>query len=301
MVARIAWTTLIAVLASTGIARADSFNYTHLQPRETAKVLAPGEWQVGVFNPLRLGLDWLEVEVHPLLLLAAPQVDVKIPLTASLPDAWQWTAQVGLGVPTMAWRLAKPFGLAGDLVPSCKVAEHDAASAASCQRPGWLIVPKVGVWASREFGHSAASDGYSALTLHAEIASGFAFSGQAAPPLDAWAPVDVQLAPYVGRTRAQLRVAYDQLLMPWLRLRGELGGYWISRPVGDAALSTLTASVYVGLDVRITAHARLTLGAMAYDIDRHQQKTEKTADGFDTYTYVRSREVWPTLDFIWSY
>ena len=126
-----------------------------LTPRETARILAPDQWQIGVFNPLRLGLSWVEVEIHPLVFLAAPHVDVKVPLTASHPDHWQWTAQLGVGVPTLGWRLAKPMGLAGDLVPSCKVAEHDPSAAANCQRPGWLVVPKFGVWASREYGHVA--------------------------------------------------------------------------------------------------------------------------------------------------
>ncbi len=272
-----------------------------LAPRETARILAPGQWQIGLFNPLRYGLQWVEIELHPLVFLAAPHVDVKVPLSSTHPDQWQWTAHLGVGVPTLGWRLPKPLGLAGDLVPSCKVAEVDPKAAGWCKRPGWLVVPKLGVWATREYSHDAGGDGYSTMTLRAEIASGFAVSGAEAAPLDAWGPVDVQLAPQVGRTRAQLRAAVDHRVLDGLRLRAELGGYWVSRPAGDEAVSPWTMSVYAGLDLRATAHTRLTLGAMVYDLDRRQQVLEKTAEGFDKYTYVRSHEVWPTVDFIWTY
>ncbi|MBM4343623.1 MAG: hypothetical protein FJ100_09630 [Deltaproteobacteria bacterium] len=272
-----------------------------LAPRETARILAPGQWQVGLFNPLRYGLQWVEIELHPIVFLAAPHIDVKVPLSSAHPDQWQWTAHLGLGVPTLGWRLPKPMGLAGDLVPSCKVAEADPKAAGWCQRPGWLVVPKFGVWATREYGHDAAGGGYSALSLRAEIASGFAVSGDEAAPLDAWGPVDVQLAPQVGRTRAQVRAAVDHRLLDGLRARAEIGGYWVSRPAGDDAVSPWTLSVYAGLDVRATAHTRVTLGAMVYDLDRRQQLLKKTADGFDSYSYVRSHELWPTVDVLWTY
>lgn len=287
---------LAAVTLSTAPAAAES-----LMPRETARILAPGQWQMGLFNPLRYGLNWVEIELHPVVFLAAPHVDVKVPLTSTHPDHWQWTAHLGLGVPTLGWRLAKPMGLAGDLVPSCKVAEADPKAAGWCKRPGWLLVPKLGVWATREYGHDIRGDGFSTLTLRAEIASGLAVSGQEAAPLDAWGPVDVQLAPQIGRTRAQLRAGVDHRVLDGLRLRGELGGYWVSRPAGDDAVSPWTVSVYLGLDARLTAHTRVTLGAMVYDLDRRQQVIEKTADGFDKYSYVRSHEVWPTVDLIWTY
>lgn len=264
-------------------------------------MLAPGEWQVGVFNPLRIGFDWVDIEVHPLVFLTAPHVDVKVPLTGAHPNRWQFTGQLGVSVPTLAWRLAKPFGFSGDLVPSCKVAEHDPSLSGWCQRPGWIVAPKFGLWATREFGVQGDNDGYSALTVRGEIATGIAVSGQAAAPLDAWGPVDVQFAPAVGRTRAQVRVAYDHLAASWLRLRGEIGGYWVSRIEGMDDLSPLTASVYAGFDLRTSAHTRMTAGAMYWNVDRHQRKVTTGADGYAQVAYVRSHEVWPTVDFIWSY
>ncbi len=280
-------------------AQAESYTYAALQPRETAQALAPGAWQVGVFNPLRVGLRWFELEIHPLAALVAPHADIKVPIAGDGPEAWQWTAVLGLAVPTPATRMAKPFGFSGDLVPSCKVTAFDPAMAKWCQRPGWMAVPKLGLIGSRQFGHDG-KDGFSALTLRAEVAKGIAFSGQAARPLDAWAPVDLQFAPYVGATRGQLRVSYDQLVTTWLRVRGELGGYYTSR-ADDDPLSIWTGSAYLGVDVATGAHTRLTLGAMVYNLDRHQRKVTTDAEGFAQVDYVRSHEVWPTVDFIWSY
>jgi len=289
---RMAAVAAAALVVGAAPAKADPFD-----PRETARALAPGAWQVGVFNPLRVGLRWVELELHPLLWLVAPHADVKVPIAGGGPDRWEWSARLGLGVPSAAWRLAKPFGLAGDLVPSCKVAAHEPARGADCHRPGWLAVPKIGLLATRSIGPAG---GESAITLSAEIAAGLPLVGEAARPLDAWAPIDVALAPSLGRTRAQLRAAVDLLATPWLRLRGELTGIHVSRPADDP-LSTLTASAYAGLDLRTSAHTRVTAGAMYWNTDRRQREVTKGADGFAFVRYVRSHEVWPTVDFLWSY
>lgn len=290
---------IIAGLLPSVAAHAEAYTFSALQPRETAQAMAPGQWQVGIFNPLRVGLTYFELELHPLAALAAPHMDIKVPIAGGTPDKWQWTAQFGLAVPTPATRMAKPFGFSGDLVPSCKVAIHDPTQDKWCQRPGWMAVPKLGMWGSKLIGHDG-KDGFSALTLRAEVAMGLPLTGERAQPLDAWAPVDVQFAPYLGATRAQLRIGYDQLVTNGLRLRGEIGGYYTSRPADDP-LSVWTASAYLGVDVATGAHTRLTLGAMYYNADRHQRSVTTDAEGFAVVQYVRSHEVWPTVDLIWSY
>jgi hypothetical protein len=271
-----------------------------LAPRETADVLPRGQWQVGLFNPLRIGMAHGELVVHPLVALAAPHAEWRVAVRPHrAPGDLRLTAVAGLAVPTPAWRMAKPFGLSGDLVPSCKVATHDPALVDHCQRPGWLVVPKLGLQLSQGYG---ARDGAErgVWTLSAEISKGIAVVGDAARPLDAWAPVAVQFAPHIGLWRAQGRLAWDHALVDALRLRAELAVHWIGRPADDS-LSPWYVSGYAGLDFRLSSHLRGTLGAIWWNADKHQRTVTTGADGFAEVRYVRSNEVWPTVDVVWSY
>lgn len=287
-----------ALLASLGLAPTAEAAEP-IPARETADVLDPGRFQVGVFNPLRLGLPHVEIEVHPIAMLVAPHVDARFWLRRPrAPGDVRLSGLVGLAVPTPAWRLAKPFGLAGDLVPSCKVAAVNPALEGECDRPGWLVVPKVGAALSKGlFVRDGAERGV--LTGRLEVAKGIAVAGDEARPLDAWAPVTVQFAPFLGQWRARLRWAYDHAVLDGLRLRAEVGAHWVGRPADDP-LSRLFVSGYAGLDLRTTETTRLTAGAMWWNADKHERVVTTGPDGFAEVAYVRSNEFWPTLDFVWT-
>lgn len=285
----------LVVLATSATAFAEP-----ILPRETADVLPAGRVAFGLFNPLRVGLPHVELELHPLLALVAPHVDARFWLAKALrPGALRVSGVVGVAVPTGAFRLGKPFGIAGDLVPSCLVAKHDASQSGWCERPGWMVVPKLGLAVSKGvFVRDNAERGV--FTLRGGFAKGFAASGKEVRPLDAWAPITVQLAPFLGKWRAELRAAYDHAVLDGLRLRGELGVTWLGRPEDDP-LSPLFLNAYLGVDVQTSEHTRVTLGAMVWNADKHRRVVETGPDGFATASYPRSFEVWPTVDLLWRY
>ena len=293
---------IVALVAGASIAPREAFaeGTDVLPPRETADVLASGQWETGVFNPLRLGFESIELELHPLVFLVAPHLDVRVPvLRAEEPGALRVAAVGGLAVPTGGFRNAMPFGVAGDLVPACKVAAADPARASSCDAPPWVVVPKLGASASIGL---LVDEGVErgVLTARAEVAKGLPWSGEAARPLDAWAPVAVKLAPALGQVRAEARVAYDHAVLDGLRLRAELGAYFTSRPADDP-LSPWYSSAYLGVDVRTTKHTRVTVGGIWWTADKHERVVEAGDDGYAVVSYVRSHELWPTLDFLWRY
>lgn len=269
--------------------------------RETADVGPVWTGSVGVFNPLRLAVaDGVELEVHPLIFLTAPHVDVRVAHQPGAAGDIRVTGEYGLSLPTGALRLAKPLGLSGDLVPSCKVAAKDPALAGECQKAPWTLVGHAGVVVSGDVGLSAEATPAATWTLRADVAKGLVFSGGEVRPLDAWAPVDVSLAPSLGYTRAQVRGQWDQRVLAWLRVRTEVG-LWLTTQAADADRSPLAVSAYLGTDLRTSIHTRLTLGAVYWNSDRHQVVVHKGADGFAEVVRVRSHEVWPTVDFLWSF
>jgi hypothetical protein len=290
----VVWALLAATL-TPGLAGADP-----LLPRETADVRGADSGSVGLFNPLRLGFSHAEIELHPVAALVAPHADLRMPLLrAQQPGDWRTTAILGLALPSPAWRMEKPFGFAGDLVPSCKVADIDPKLASWCDRPGWMLSPKFGVQVSKGLAMNGAVE-RGVLTLAGEVATGWLLSGKAARPLDAWAPAAVQFAPYIGRFRAQARAAYDHAVTDWLRLRAEVAGYYVERPADDP-LSPWYASVHVGADVQTSEHTRIALGAIYWNYDKHQRTVAVGADGYATATYGRSHEVWPAVDLVWQW
>lgn len=271
-----------------------------LPARETADVLSDGQYALGVFNPLRIGTGAGELEFHPLVALVAPHLTLRSTVrSAEKPGDWRWTLVTGLSLPTGAWRLPKPLGLAGDLVPSCKVEGDDPARGGSCDQPGWLLAGKLGVVASKGVVDAAGQE-RGVLTLRMEVAGAWTIFGKEARPLHAWAPVEVQLAPEIGQSRSQVRVAYDHAVADGLRLRAELGGYLLSRPIDDLT-SPWLASAYLGADLRTSQRTRLTLGAIYWNSDRHQREVTKGSDGYAQVEAVRTHEVWPTVDFLWQW
>jgi hypothetical protein len=280
-----------------------SFLLTHvahavpMTPRETADVAAKGSWSVGLFNPLRWApIDGLEVETHPLVWLGAPHVTARWRHFDSGAGGWRLTGEYGFGVTTGAWTAAKPLGLSGDLVPSCKVAAAEPERANWCVRPERVWVPSLGLALSKGWLDGGQERGV--LTVRADVSKGLGVDR--AQPLDAWAPVNQQLAPWVGGARARLRVGYDHALLDALRLRAEVGLYGLHQPDGRD-LSPWSTSVYLGADLRTTEHTRLTAGAVWWNADSHAVEVVKGPDGYARTERARTNEVWPTVDFIWRY
>lgn len=271
-----------------------------LPARETADVLPQGDYAVGVFNPLRVGTWAGELELHPLLMVVAPHVLLRTPIrVAEKPGDWRWTLESGVSMPSGAWRLPKPFGLAGDLVPSCQVTDDDPSRGDSCERPGWLVVGKLGIVLSKGF-LDAAGQERGTLTLRAQTAGAWQVLGEAARPMHTWAPVETQFSPEIGQSRSQVRVAYDHAVADGLRLRSEIAGYLVGRPLDDDT-SPVIASAYFGIDLRTSRRTRLTAGAIYWNSDLHQRVVTKGSDGFATVEAVRTHEVWPTVDFLWQW
>jgi hypothetical protein len=251
-----------------------------------------------VLNPLRLGLGPIELELHPLVALVAPHVDVRFPLLrAPSAGALRATGLVGLALPTGGFRLAKPLGVRGDLVPSCKVTQAEPERGDSCDEPPWVVVGKLGAMASIGLDVRDGQE-WGVLTAKVEVAKGLNVSGDDVLPLDAWAPVNVKLAPALGQFRAELSLAYDQAVLDDLRLRLELAGYYVDR---DDTLSPWSTSLHVSADLRTSRHTRVTLGLIWWTADTHERVIDIDAEGFAHAHYIRSNEFWPTLDFLWRY
>lgn len=269
-----------------------------LSPRETADVGAKGSYSLGLFNPLRWALwDGVEVEAHPLVFISAPHVTARVRHLDA--NGWRIAGEYGFGLPVFAWTRARPLGVSGDLVPSCKVADDDAKASRWCDRPGWILVPSLGVAISKGFQDAAGAE-RGIATLRFDVSKGFTVAGHAGAPLAAWAPVDVQLAPWIGQGRGRLRLGYDHAVVDGLRLRGEAGLHYTTQ-ADDDDRSPWTASLYAGVDVRTSTHTRLTLGAMYWNSDMHGITIMRDSEGYATVQRVRNHEVWPTFDVIWTY
>jgi len=139
----------------------------------------------------------------------------------------------------------------------------------------------------------------SVITVHLNVAKGFAVSGKAAPPLGAWAPADVQLAPWLGQMRSRLKVGYDRAVAANVRVRAELGTYHTTQGDDDDR-SPWTGSLYAGLDYRIGKASRITAGVIYWNSDMRGVEVTAGPDGYAQVDRVRHHEVWPTIDFIWS-
>ncbi|MFM2153663.1 MAG: hypothetical protein RL199_2098 [Pseudomonadota bacterium] len=260
-----------------------------LEPRDTADLHRPGTWSVGVFNPLVYGLEeGVEIETHPLLLVGSPNVVVRVRHGDA--GAWRLTGEYGLSLPSPAFKLASPLGLSGDLFPSCKVTADDASLSKWCEKPGWVLVPRAGLLASRGVEKTV-------TTLKADVAAGLPLEGVHGHPLDAWAPVDLLFAPALNGWRAHVGGRVNHALSRRYSVDGELNAFVVG-PSGDR--NPFTLSAHAGLDVAVGEASRFTLGVMYFNSDQREVRLRRDADGFSTVRHVRSNEFWPTIDFIWS-
>ncbi len=258
-----------------------------LSARDTATLLPKGGWSVGLFNPLRLGIhERVELQFHPLVAFASPNLLVRV---AHLRGEFRLTGEYGLSLPTPAMRWSPPFGLGGYFFPSCKVAEDDASKDAFCQAPGWYLVPRAGL--------AVSTGDASQTTFRFDVAAGVRLTGNAGRPLDAQAPVSMLFAPVTNGLRLHASLRHDRPLLHWLRISAEASAYFVA-PENDT--HPLTFSAHLGADAAVGAHGRFTLGVIYWNSDQHAVRNERGSDGFILTERVRSHEVYPTIDFIWS-
>lgn len=284
---------ILCVLAAT-TASADP-----LRARDTAEVRSKGSWSMGIFNALIYApRDGFEIDVNPLIFLVAPNVIARVAHVAGGPGAWRVAGEYGLSVPSGGFHLTKPFGLQGDLVPSCKVSADNPSLIGWCQAPGWAIVPRAGLVLSKGNGDDSKPD-RSIFTAKADIAVGIVLAGERGTPLDAIPAIDLWTAPVYNKYRARIGVAYDLLLTDWLRTRIEANLYRVG-DAPDVPRSPYTFSAHLGLDLAVGSASRFTLGAMYWNSDQHAIELGKNAAGKADYVPVRSNDFFPTIDFIWS-
>ncbi len=264
-----------------------------LPARLSADLPAAGTWNVGVFSPLRWVVrDGLELETHPLITLVAPHLTARVRHVRS--DAVRITGEYGLGLPTTAFALSPP-GVAGYLGPSCKVrdAEPDRAPA-SCERPGAVLTLSAGVLAS--IGSEAVTTGKLDATY------GVALGDTRGRPADTWPILDNQLAPIFRAWRAHAMVRHDRPLHERVRVSGELHVWQVGRVDTDSDDRSLTTfGAHVGLDIGLGAHSRATIGALYTNADTRATEVVDDDDGFSKRVFVRSHDVWPTLDVLWTF
>lgn len=264
-----------------------------LPARLSADLPATSTWNVGVFSPLRWVVrDGLELETHPLITLVAPHLTARVRHVRS--DALRVTGEYGIGLPTTAFALAPP-GVAGYLGPSCKVfdAEPDRAPG-SCERPGAVLTLSAGVLAS--IGEQAVTTG------KLDVTYGVLLGDSRGRPTDTWPILDNQLAPIFRAWRAHVMVRHDRPLHERVRLSGELHVWQVGRVDNDSDDRSLTTfGAHVGLDVGLGAHSRATLGALYTNADSRATEVVDDKDGFSKRVFVRSHDVWPTLDVMWTF
>ncbi|MCK6571419.1 hypothetical protein L6V77_10015 [Myxococcota bacterium] len=263
-----------------------------LSPRETAAVLPPGATEVAVFGPLRRGLSpRVEVSTHPLVAaFLAPNIAARVAVLHPPDHDVSLSLEPTLSVPTMALTSPPPLGAEGYLTPTCAVdAAEPARAPDDCQRSGEVLAAGLGLTATLE--------AWAAWTARIDYTHGVLLTGERAAPLDAWAPVDLLLAPVYSTYRAHVGLRGDRAVTDWLRVALE-AHLW---RVGEGPIpgrDPHTFGAHLGTDWATSARTRLTAGVFYWNSDQRRTRLVKDSEGFSRYERVRSHDVLPTLDFI---
>jgi len=107
--------TATAVLVLLLLAPTPAFAASAVLQPDTARTLPAGQWELGVFAPLRWGVtDRITLSTHPLLDTVAPQLDATIGWAD--PGGFELASAHGLLYPTPAMRLLSRQGTGG-IVP----------------------------------------------------------------------------------------------------------------------------------------------------------------------------------------
>lgn len=281
------WLGVFGGLAAPRAARADE----PLPARDTARIRALGDASVGIFNPLRFALGDFELETHPLAFLVVPNVTLAH-------EPWRgelepFAVSLELGA-TLPWGLGRglPFGLAGFFGPSCLVGAQEPERGDTCEAPGLFLVPRAGVALSHGREH--------VFTARMDVALGLRLSGERPAPPDSWPYLELLLAPIFGTSRVHAGLRYDRSVFEGLRVAGELSLYHVGRGP-EPHRNPWVVRAWIGGDVRLTERLRLTAGIAYYDADQRRVILEQDAEGFSRFVAVRSHDLVPTFDLLWTF
>lgn len=255
--------TAVAALLAASPARAQG----PLLARDTADVGAPAQYQVGVFNPLKVGLvDGLELQTQPLLFFVSPNAVFRV--RHGEIAGFRFVGEYGIYCPTPAMML-----LQGWLFPTWSQGGG---------KVGWWLVPSAGLAVSRGNRLSRV------LTFNLDVAAGIPLTRHDLTPLSGVAPLEDLFAPVTSGFRTRFNVTYDAALLPWLRARAYLG-----LSVHGANPSPVGFNGGAGFDVAVGKQSRFTLGFLWWNADTG-------AIDETTHERYRNNDFFPTLDFIWA-
>lgn len=266
--------------------------------RDTADVGNKGSYSVGVFNPLKLAFtDRLELQAHPILFFVAPHIDarfavLKDPVGAGeLPHGHRITAEAGVLFPTLAMRLTRGF-----LFPSWATSTNDI---------GFMLIPRVALLYSKDFFDA------DAFTVRLEGQFRIPIGPNSATPLNSFlAPLDLLFAAPLTGFLGRGMLAYDHAFGERLRLRGEVN-FYLTGSQGNlivsgqdkgplATIDPFIFTAHLSLDIAVFTQSRIALGAWFANSDQGATALRTGADGFSERVRVRSNNILPTVDFIWS-
>ena len=236
-----------------------------MTPHDSAALLKSGQWETGLFNPLRVGLsDKLELRLHPFVALVSPHAVLRF--DHGKLQGGDLTVEWGLGVPTYGLRQLQGDS-AGTLLPM----DHEVP---------WMVVPRVGMVWSR-------GNDNRIYTMRADLTLGVAFNQPDRPVQSTGAGwLDLLFAPATDGYRARLGATYDRALSGRMRARTSLDVY--ATGIADNPLMVLGRQVFdIGLwkgkDERWN---RISLGVAWLNSDSH-------ATGG-----ARSNDFMPMIDFV---
>ena len=201
------------------------------------------------------------------------------------------TAEAGLLMPTFGMRLMKGF-----FFPSWATSTNDI---------GFMLIPRVGLLVSGDFFT------HDVLTFRVEGSMRIPMGPNSATPMNSFlAPLEIVLAAPLTGFCGRMGGAYDHAFGDRLRLRGEVNLYITGQQgnltvdgtnVGPvAAISPYIFTAHLGLDIAVFQYSRITVGALFANYDQGATQVKTGADGFSERVRVRSNNILPTLDFIWS-
>lgn len=179
----------------------------------TAETLAPGEWEVGLYAPLRRGFEnGLELSVHPITALLSPHLVAK-KRWSEMGD-WTLASQHGIHVPTSLLRtLARP-GIGG-ILP----ADSDVPL---------IVALDTRFLATRAFGEDTQ------VTFSARLMAGLELSDGNWPTIDA--PIAyTRTAAYQDTLSAAMGAQVDGVIQNRLAYRIDLDGWVLPMSEGKWA------------------------------------------------------------------
>ncbi|MFU8803855.1 MAG: hypothetical protein ACNA8W_08620 [Bradymonadaceae bacterium] len=107
---------ILAILGLSSPAFAQSTNWVD----DTAYTAGQGEWEIGLFGPVRYGLvDTVELSMHPLIAILMPNASAKVAWIRD--EEWQIATRHGISYPTPLLRTLSKEGIGGVLPSHARV------------------------------------------------------------------------------------------------------------------------------------------------------------------------------------